>query len=296
MKKFVALFVVLGMAGLASGVPITLGYADDFEGYAPGTLVGQGPWVHPANGSGIGDDDAFDAAVASGGIGTGSQAAGGGSDGFSGAGVVITGADSGLVDLNFMMNTDFGRKMLYLEGDGQQGNKTNYVQITIYNDIYTNAYWNAAGNGVGVGSPQYPIPLSENGWIEVNYHLDFDANSLSVQWRDVDDSTGGSPGSWNPIVDPIGIPFTSLTSFNYAARFVDYDLVDNFSLTVPGLAIPGDLDGDGVVAFADYQILEQQFGGPPGTPSADIDGDGVVGFADYQILEQSSLKKDLAFL
>jgi len=230
MKKFVALFVVLGMAGLASGVPITLGYADDFEGYAPGTLVGQGPWVSPLNGSGIGSADAADAIVDVGGIGTGVQAAYGGGS-WAGAGVVITGANSGLVDLNVMIDSaPTSRKMIYLEGDGQQGSAINYLQMTMFNDAYGGLYWNAAGNGVGEGSPTPPNPAGV-GWYEMHFNLDFDGNSMTVEWRDVDDSTGAGLGGWTPLIGPIGIPFTELTSFNYACTFNGTDILDNFSLT-----------------------------------------------------------------
>ena len=55
-------------------------------------------------------------------------------------------------------------------------------------------------------------------------------------------------------------------------------------IEAPG--IPGDINGDGEVAFADFLILSDAFGSdvdPPGS-GADIDGDGNVGFADFLIL------------
>ena len=48
----------------------------------------------------------------------------------------------------------------------------------------------------------------------------------------------------------------------------------------------GDANGDGVVNFADYQILEGQFGSSGAGPyAADFNNDNDVDFADYQLLE-----------
>ncbi|HSI34946.1 MAG: dockerin type I domain-containing protein [Phycisphaerae bacterium] len=47
----------------------------------------------------------------------------------------------------------------------------------------------------------------------------------------------------------------------------------------------GDLDGDGSVSFADFQLMEQYMGRVGGTPlRGDADGDGKVDSADYGIL------------
>ena len=50
--------------------------------------------------------------------------------------------------------------------------------------------------------------------------------------------------------------------------------------------IPGDIDGDGSVGFADFLILSAAFGqnADPAGSGADIDKDGTVGFADFLIL------------
>lgn len=48
----------------------------------------------------------------------------------------------------------------------------------------------------------------------------------------------------------------------------------------------GDANGDGQVAFADYQILESNFGkAGMGWTQGDFNWDGAVNFADYQLLE-----------
>ncbi len=53
-------------------------------------------------------------------------------------------------------------------------------------------------------------------------------------------------------------------------------------------ALPGDIDGDGSVAFADFLILSAQFGTmvDAGT-GGDIDGDGNVAFPDFLILSSN---------
>jgi len=52
--------------------------------------------------------------------------------------------------------------------------------------------------------------------------------------------------------------------------------------------LPGDIDGDGTVAFADFLILSNSFGQmvEPGT-QGDIDGDGNVAFADFLVVSNN---------
>ncbi len=56
----------------------------------------------------------------------------------------------------------------------------------------------------------------------------------------------------------------------------------------PPAGVPGDIDGDGSVAFADFLILSNNFGNmvDAGT-GGDIDGDGSVAFADFLILSNN---------
>jgi hypothetical protein len=49
--------------------------------------------------------------------------------------------------------------------------------------------------------------------------------------------------------------------------------------------LPGDANRDGAVNFADYQILEANFGTGTTWAQGDFNGDHAVTFADYQILE-----------
>jgi hypothetical protein len=59
----------------------------------------------------------------------------------------------------------------------------------------------------------------------------------------------------------------------------------NFNTTSGGVLLPGDIDGDGTVAFPDFVILADNFNEQvdPGT-NGDIDGSGTVDFADFVIL------------
>ena len=60
------------------------------------------------------------------------------------------------------------------------------------------------------------------------------------------------------------------------------DAVHGDELWALPTTLPGDVDKDGDVNFADFLILSSTFGDTqePGT-GADFDGDGVVSFADF---------------
>ena len=58
--------------------------------------------------------------------------------------------------------------------------------------------------------------------------------------------------------------------------------------SVAETALPGDLDQDGVVGFADFLQLSANFGAMDALPEmGDIDGDTSVGFSDFLILSQN---------
>ena len=71
----------------------------------------------------------------------------------------------------------------------------------------------------------------------------------------------------------------------------DYDLTANGVIIDPGApgfgGIPGDLDGDCDVDFADYSIFRLSLGKCDGqggyNPDADYDGDGCISYADFRI-------------
>lgn len=51
--------------------------------------------------------------------------------------------------------------------------------------------------------------------------------------------------------------------------------------------VRGDLDGNGVVAFADFLVLAERFGQPGGYTDGDLDCNGQVAFADFLILAEN---------
>jgi hypothetical protein len=58
------------------------------------------------------------------------------------------------------------------------------------------------------------------------------------------------------------------------------------TLPAPASDIPGDLNGDGVVNFADLNLVLSNFGasGEPGATPGDANGDGLVNFIDLNIV------------
>ena len=75
-------------------------------------------------------------------------------------------------------------------------------------------------------------------------------------------------------------------------KFVPSDSQDyntaSASVTINVRAVPGDLNGDGVVNCADLAIVRASFGktkGQPGfDPRADVNGDGVVNILDLSMV------------
>lgn len=64
-------------------------------------------------------------------------------------------------------------------------------------------------------------------------------------------------------------------------------------LDLPEAPIPGDIDGNGSIAFEDYMILLQAFGSDEGDAryqqNADLDSDGDIDFVDFQLWYQAWL-------
>jgi hypothetical protein len=59
--------------------------------------------------------------------------------------------------------------------------------------------------------------------------------------------------------------------------------------------VPGDLDANGEVAFADFLTLADNFGGTGvGYPKGDVDGNGEVAFADFLVIAENFGKKSIA--
>jgi hypothetical protein len=89
-------------------------------------------------------------------------------------------------------------------------------------------------------------------------------------------------GSTWTLLDPVDLIYSSggIVSFT-ASVFGDYAIVGGHTLA-------GDANGDGKVSFADYLVLESNFG-KSGTTWAqgDFNNDAKVSFADYVLLESN---------
>ncbi len=87
---------------------------------------------------------------------------------------------------------------------------------------------------------------------------------------------------------PAGTIVPALAPAIYTVTAAVTDVAGNTSTASGQLLVawPGDANCDGVVAFADYQMLEAHFGlAGQNWSGGDFDADGAVSFADYQILE-----------
>ena len=63
------------------------------------------------------------------------------------------------------------------------------------------------------------------------------------------------------------------------------DYLDDTMLTIPKMAVEGDLNEDGIVSFDDFVIFSARFGRPNDSDHrADIDDNGVIEFNDFLIL------------
>jgi len=121
-----------------------------------------------------------------------------------------------------------------------------------------------------------------------------------------DKVSGATLETHNVVLDDAG-----LTSFTTGLSAGDYNAVAKGShwlaqakavtidaggnATVAFSLLNGDVNGDNVVNFSDYLVLQTQYKKPAGTWSADLNGDGVVNFADYLILQANYKKSGSAF-
>jgi hypothetical protein len=99
---------------------------------------------------------------------------------------------------------------------------------------------------------------------------------------------------WPSAADGTGKDLERINPFVYGNDPANWSALDNGSPGQGGL-IAGDANADGKVSFADYLILEANFGkSGMNWGTADFNGDGLVGFADYLILEANFGKKLVA--
>jgi hypothetical protein len=79
---------------------------------------------------------------------------------------------------------------------------------------------------------------------------------------------------------PLEVSYSGTSSFSPSSASAE--------LTITGVSVPGDLNGDGSVGCDDLAIVKASFGkkqGQPGfDPRADVNGDGVVNILDLSFV------------
>lgn len=84
-------------------------------------------------------------------------------------------------------------------------------------------------------------------------------------------------------IDNLTVRFEAFSTFPNEVLGIDnVRIFTGEELEVPSL--PGDIDGDGMVAFSDFLILSTNFGMAGGPADGDVDGDGQIAFADFLTL------------
>ncbi|MHC5113649.1 MAG: hypothetical protein ACYTGP_04380 [Planctomycetota bacterium] len=129
------------------------------------------------------------------------------------------------------------------------------------------------------------IPAAGEGWISYDYDVPSQEGSLPDGWLLVNMGDSGAPPihTWSEVLQDV----TKVQFFYgnplYFFIFQQWGLgMDNVRIETGG-PVPGDVNGDGVVNFADILAIIGQWGFCPGC-SGDLDGDNNVGFSDILIV------------
>jgi hypothetical protein len=59
---------------------------------------------------------------------------------------------------------------------------------------------------------------------------------------------------------------------------------DVVPLEVTVIAVPGDVNGDGIVNYLDIVMVIEHWGDPVSCPTCDVDRDGEVGYSDISFI------------
>ncbi len=158
-----------------------------------------------------------------------------------------------------------------------------------------------------------PYPINCSGVASPNYAITFIPGSLAITkatptitWSNPLDLGLGSPlgaaqlnASANVsgafvYTPPAGTILPAGNAQTLSAKFTPADTADynsaNASVIINVKAVPGDLNGDGVVNCADLAIIKASFGKKTGQagfdPRADVNGDGVVNVIDLAFVSR----------
>ena len=235
-------------------------FYDNLESYPLGvSLAGQDEWVMPLNGG----NGAVSATVVSGGP-AGTQGISGGSEGnFGGGAVLFDPVSTGVVELSMDW---FGpqRHEFRIEGDGQEGQGANFfrfIDYQVYWDLGYEAIYYVEGNDVEdsewrLGSN---APLSSYGWRQLQVEMDFDNNTMSVDWIDIDDALGTPVAGVGGNVWSGGLPFTSFNWFEAVSNWVGPSYPVQFdNLELLHTDAPCDFNGDMLCRVVDIRMMMNQ--------------------------------------
>jgi hypothetical protein len=167
-------------------------------------------------------------------------------------------------------------------------------RVFAYNDVAasapsTSAFTNTMAGGPGLLGEYFDTPdLTGVPMTRIDRAVNFD-------WGQNSPLTGVAPGTFSVRWSGQVLPFVSGAYTFYTTADDGVRLWVNGQLLVDRWTdrpkLLGDVNNDGVVNFADYQILERQFGS--NSPQSDLNNDGIVNGADFTLL-YSNLGKTLA--
>ncbi len=126
------------------------------------------------------------------------------------------------------------------------------------------------------------IPTPSEGWKSIDFVVPSNATTLPPGWNTITFGPGANP-NWSAVITGVDRLQFFYGDPEFFFIFQMWDLgADNIRITVSDPAVPGDLDGDGIVDGEDLGVLLSLWGSDD--PLADLNGDGIVDGEDLGIL------------
>ncbi|MCP3906366.1 MAG: hypothetical protein GY715_22325 [Planctomycetes bacterium] len=129
------------------------------------------------------------------------------------------------------------------------------------------------------------IPAAGAGWISYDYDVPSQEATLPTGWLLLNLGDSGAPPNhtWAQVIQDVNRVQFFYGDPTYFFIFQQWGLgMDNVRIETDA-PVPGDVNGDGVVNFADILAIIGQWGFCPGC-AGDLDGDNNVGFSDILIV------------
>ncbi len=134
--------------------------------------------------------------------------------------------------------------------------------------------------------------------------VSYGANRHLVTWDAVPDATSYEVAystnqmNWTTVTTPTTSAIVSGLTYGstvyYKVRSISGSGASDYSLVTAKIVCPMDVDGDGIVATADYGLLSQKWftysGSSMWDPRADVDGDGIIGPGDLNYVSANWFK------